>query len=43
MDFNHPLAGINIHFTGTILEVRNPTAEELAHGHVNGPHGHHHE
>ncbi|MBK9292401.1 MAG: peptidylprolyl isomerase [Bacteroidetes bacterium] len=42
MDFNHPLAGMNLHFTGTILEVREATAEELAHGHVHGPHGHHH-
>ena len=42
MDFNHPLAGKSLYFTGTILEVRNATAEELAHGHVHGPHGHHH-
>jgi len=30
MDFNHPMAGVNLFFTGTILEVRNATAEELA-------------
>lgn len=42
MDFNHPLAGINLYFTGEVLEVRDATAEELAHGHVHGPHGHHH-
>ncbi len=42
MDFNHPLAGINLYFTGKVLEVRDATAEELAHGHVHGPHGHHH-
>lgn len=42
MDFNHPLAGKNLHFAGTILEVRDATEEELAHGHVHGPHGHQH-
>ena len=42
MDFNHPLAGYDLHFIGSILEVREATAEELDHGHVHGPHGHHH-
>jgi len=42
MDFNHPLAGYELHFTGEILEVREATKEELDHGHVHGPHGHHH-
>jgi len=42
MDFNHPLAGESLHFSGEILEVRDATAEEIAHGHVHGPHGHHH-
>ena len=42
MDFNHPLAGKNLHFTGQIVELRDATSEELAHGHVHGPHGHHH-
>jgi len=42
MDFNHPLAGINLYFTGEILDVREATAEELEHGHVHGPGGHHH-
>lgn len=42
MDFNHPLAGQDLHFKGEVLEVREATAEELAHGHVHGPHGHHH-
>ena len=43
MDFNHPLAGQNLHFTGEILAVRNATEEELSHGHAHGPHdGHHH-
>jgi FKBP-type peptidyl-prolyl cis-trans isomerase SlyD len=30
MDFNHPLAGEDLHFTGTILEVREATPEELS-------------
>jgi len=42
MDFNHPLAGMDIFFTGDILEVRQATEEELHHGHVHGPGGHHH-
>jgi FKBP-type peptidyl-prolyl cis-trans isomerase SlyD len=42
MDFNHPLAGHELHFIGDILDVREATQEELDHGHVHGPHGHHH-
>ncbi len=30
MDFNHPLAGEDLHFTGTIIEVRPATEEELS-------------
>jgi len=42
VDFNHPLAGETLHFKGSVSEVREPTAEELDHGHVHGPGGHHH-
>lgn len=42
MDFNHPMAGQNLHFTGNIIGVRAATPEELDHGHVHGPGGHHH-
>jgi len=42
IDFNHPLAGLDLHFEGKILDVREATREELAHGHVHGAHGHHH-
>ncbi len=42
MDFNHPLAGQDLHFTGEVLDVRVATPDELAHGHVHGEHGHHH-
>lgn len=42
MDFNHPLAGMDLHFSGNILEVREASKEELDHGHVHGAHGHQH-
>ncbi|OWP62208.1 peptidylprolyl isomerase [Hymenobacter amundsenii] len=42
MDFNHPLAGMIMHFDGTVAEVREATAEETDHGHVHGEGGHQH-
>lgn len=42
VDGNHPLAGRNLSFEVEVVEVRDATAEELAHGHVHGPGGHHH-
>jgi FKBP-type peptidyl-prolyl cis-trans isomerase SlyD len=42
MDFNHPMAGNVLHFTGKVIEVREATAEELSHGHAHGAGGHHH-
>ena len=42
IDGNHPLAGMTLHFDITIREVRPATKEELDHGHVHGPGGHHH-
>lgn len=42
MDFNHPMAGRTLHFTGKVLDIREATDEEISHGHVHGPHGHHH-
>jgi FKBP-type peptidyl-prolyl cis-trans isomerase SlyD len=42
VDGNHPLAGKALVFSCTITEVREATGEELSHGHVHGPHGHHH-
>lgn len=42
MDFNHPLADHTLHFVGEILSIREATPEELDHGHVHGPGGHHH-
>lgn len=42
IDGNHALAGQNLNFEVEIAEVRAATSEELAHGHVHGPGGHHH-
>ena len=42
MDFNHPLAGKDLHFSGTVNEIRSASAEELSHGHVHGAGGHQH-
>ncbi|MBT9557803.1 MAG: peptidylprolyl isomerase [Myxococcales bacterium] len=42
IDRNHPLAGKILHFTAEVTGVRQATAEELSHGHVHGPGGHHH-
>ena len=42
MDFNHPLAGTDLHFSGEVLEVREATEDEIAHGHAHGPNGHQH-
>lgn len=41
VDGNHPLADQELHFDVNVLNVRNATADELAHGHVHGPGGHH--
>lgn len=42
MDFNHPLSGKELYFKGKVSQVREATKEELDHGHVHGPGGHHH-
>ncbi len=42
VDTNHPLAGETLQFEVEILEVREASKEELAHGHAHGPGGHHH-
>ncbi len=39
LDFNHPLAGQNMHFSGKVLGVRDATKDEIAHGHVHGEGG----
>lgn len=42
VDGNHPLAGETLNFDVKVIEVREATREELDHGHVHGPGGHHH-
>lgn len=41
VDGNHPLAGQDLYFDVEITDVRDATAEEIAHGHAHGPGGHH--
>jgi FKBP-type peptidyl-prolyl cis-trans isomerase SlyD len=42
VDSNHPLAGVELNFDVEVIEIRSATEEELEHGHVHGPGGHHH-
>ncbi len=42
VDGNHPLAGETLTFDVEVLDIREPTEEELEHGHVHDAGGHHH-
>ena len=42
VDMNHPLAGQSVTFDIAVIDVREASSEELAHGHAHGPGGHHH-
>ena len=42
LDGNHPLAGKELRVSLKVSDVRAATAEEIAHKHVHGEHGHHH-
>ncbi len=42
IDTNHPMAGRTLVFEIEVTDVREASAEELAHGHAHGPGGHHH-
>jgi FKBP-type peptidyl-prolyl cis-trans isomerase SlyD len=42
LDGNHPLAGKDLRFALAVMDVRQASEEEIAHGHVHGEHGHHH-
>ena len=42
VDLNHPLADETLHFDVEVMDVREPTKEEMEHGHVHGAGGHHH-
>lgn len=41
LNFNHPLAGDELHFNVKVVSLREPTEEELEHGHVHQA-GHNH-
>lgn len=43
LDGNHPMAGITLNFDVEVAGIRDATPEELDHGHVHGPGGHHHD
>jgi FKBP-type peptidyl-prolyl cis-trans isomerase SlyD len=42
VDGNHELAGMDLRFDLTVVDVRAASEEELAHGHAHDPAGHHH-
>jgi FKBP-type peptidyl-prolyl cis-trans isomerase SlyD len=42
VDGNHPYAGQAVHFQCEVSDVRAATADEVAHRHAHGAHGHHH-
>ena len=42
VDLNHPMAGKDLDFDIEIVEVREASEEEIAHGHVHGEGGHQH-
>jgi FKBP-type peptidyl-prolyl cis-trans isomerase SlyD len=42
VDGNHPLAGVELNFAVEVMDIRPATEDELSHGHVHGPGGHHH-
>lgn len=42
LDFNHPMAGVDLYFSGKVDAIREAAPEELAHGHVHGAGGHNH-
>ena len=43
VDFNHALAGKSLTFNVEVIEIRDASEEEIAHGHAHGPGGVHHE
>ncbi|CAD5108674.1 FKBP-type peptidyl-prolyl cis-trans isomerase [Zestomonas carbonaria] len=42
VDGNHPLAGQRLNFKVKVVNVRDASDEEIAHGHIHGEGGHHH-
>lgn len=43
LDGNHPLAGMALRFALDVADVREASEDEIAHQHVHGEHGHHHD
>ena len=39
VDLNHPMAGKSLTFNVEVVEIRDATEEEIAHGHAHGPTG----
>jgi FKBP-type peptidyl-prolyl cis-trans isomerase SlyD len=42
VDGNHPLAGQRLNFAVKVVDVRDASPEEIAHGHIHGEGGHQH-
>lgn len=42
VDGNHPLAGVNLNFAVSVVDIREASKEEIDHGHAHGPDGHDH-
>ena len=39
MDFNHPMAGVDLHFSGEITSIRDASEDEILHGHIHSAGG----
>jgi FKBP-type peptidyl-prolyl cis-trans isomerase SlyD len=39
LNFNHPLAGKELHFSVEVVDLRQATSDELEHGHVHDGEG----